>query len=262
MKIGLCTSVQQADIAAKTGFDYVEENVQNFLLAEAPDDRFAPMLKAAQNAPLPVAAANCFLPGALKCTGPAADLERIARYAGMTFRRAREVGMRFIVFGSGGSRQVPDGFDHAQAREQFLACLRRIAPLAGEQGIIIVIEPLNSKECNFINSLADGATLVEATNHPHVRLLADFYHMLKEGEDPNEIVVHGKWIQHVHVAEKEGRLAPGNSGEDFAPFLWALKRIDYKGAISYECGWKQFPEQAAGSLKGFRESVRQAGLIS
>ena len=260
MKIGLCTSVSQASIAAQAGFDYVEENVQSLLMAEAPDEAFAPALKTAQNAPLSTIAANCFLPGALKCTGPEVDLERIVRYAGTAFRRAHQVGIRFIVFGSGAARQIPEGFDHAQAREQFLACLRRIAPLAREHDVIIVIEPLHKKECNFINSLADGASLVEAADHPQVRLLADFYHMLKDGEDPNEIAVHGRWIQHVHVAEKEGRLAPGTSGEDFGPFLRALKQIDYRGAISYECGWKQFPEEAPASLKGFREDVRKAGL--
>ncbi len=261
MKIGLCTPVQQADIAAKVGFDYVEENVQNLLMAEAPDEAFAPILKAAQNAPLPTIAANCFLPGALKCTGPVVDLERIVRYAGTAFRRARQVGMRYIVFGSGGSRQIPEGFELAQARDQFLTCLKRIAPLAEENDIMIVVEPLHKKECNFINSLAEGAWFVEAANHPHVRLLADFYHMLKDGEDPNEIVVHGKWIQHAHVAECEGRLAPGSGGEDFVPFLRALKQIDYKGTISYECGWKQFPEQAPESLKGFREQMSQAGFV-
>jgi sugar phosphate isomerase/epimerase len=260
MKIGLCFSVQQADIAANAGFDYIEENVQNLLVAEASEDTFATGLKMAQNAPLPIIAANCFLPGTLKSTGPDVDFDRIARYAATAFRRARQVGMRHIVFGSGGSRQIPVGFDRSKAHHQFLTVLHRIAPLAEKHGLTILIEPLHRQECNFINSLADGASFVETVNHPHVRLLADFYHMLKDGEDPYEIVVYGKWIRHVHIAEKEGRLAPGSSGEDLGPFLFALKKIDYKGAISYECGWKQFPEQAAGSLQGFRENVRQAGL--
>jgi len=260
MKIGLCTSVNQADLAAKAGFDYVEENVQALLMAEASDETFAPALKAAQSAPLPMIAANCFLPGALKCTGPEVDRERIIRYAETAFRRARQVGMRFIAFGSGASRQIPEGFDHAEAHEQFLTCLRHIAPLAQEHGITVVIEPLHKTECNFINSLAEGAVVIEAVNHPHIRLLADFYHMLKDGENLNEIIVHGRWIQHVHVAECEGRFAPGTAGEDFGPFLRALKQIDYRGAISYECAWKQFPEQAAASVKGFREDVRKAGL--
>ena len=261
MKIGLCLPVNQADIAATAGFDYVEENVQNLLMAEAPDETFAPGLKVTQDAPLPTIAANCFLPGAIKSVGPDLDLERIARYAGTAFRRARMIGMKYIVYGSAASRMIPDGFSRDQARDQFVAILKRIAPLAEEHNITIVIEPLHRAECNFINSVGEGAWFVEAVNHPNVRLLADIWHMLKDGEDPNEIVVHGKWIQHVHVAEKEGRMMPGSNGEDFGPFLRALKQIDYRGGISYEGNWKQFPEQVPRSLKGFREAVRAAGLV-
>lgn len=261
MKIGLCTSLTDASVAHDAGFDYIEENVQNLLVSEQPDEVFAPKLKALRGASLPVTAANCFLPGALKCTGPEVDSDRLARYANTAFRRARESGIRFIVFGSGGARQIPEGFSRAKARDQMLACLRRIAPLAEAQDVTIVLECLNQKECNFINSLAEGAALVEEVNHPHLRLLADIYHMTMDGEAPGEIVKYGRWLQHIHVAEKEGRQAPGTHGEDFGPFLRALKEIDYQGAISFECGWRSFPEQAAGCLKSFREQLGEAGLI-
>jgi sugar phosphate isomerase/epimerase len=261
MKIGSCLSIADAPAAAEAGFDYVEENVQNLLVPEQPDEVFAPKLKLRRGAPLPVLAANCFLPGALKCTGPEVDVERLARYAGTAFRRAREAGIRFIVFGSGGSRQIPEGFPRAEARGQFLAFLRRIAPLAEAQDVVVLIECLNRKETNFINALAEGAALVGEVGQPHLRLLADIYHMLVDGEAPEEIVKQGRWIQHVHVAEREGRQAPGTHGEDFGPYLRALKEIDYQGAISFECGWRSFPEQAAGSLKGFREQVHRAGLL-
>jgi sugar phosphate isomerase/epimerase len=260
MKIGLCTSVENASVAHDAGFDFVEENIQNLLVAEQPDDVFAPKLKAVHGASLPVIAANCFLPGALKCTGPDVDPERLDRYAETAFRRAKEAGTRFLVFGSGGARQIPDGFSHDRARDQFVAYLRRIAPLAEAQGVIIVLECLNKTECNFLNALAEGAAIVEEINHSHLRLLADIFHMRVDGEPASEIVTHGRLLHHVHVAEREGRFAPGTSGEDFGPYLRALKEINYQGAISYECGWKQFPEQAAGSVKGFREQLRQAGL--
>lgn len=157
MKIGLCTSVDQATTLAQAGFDYVEENVQSFLSPEEPENVFAPRLASAQSAALPVKAACCFLPGSLKCTGPSVDLERIARYADSAFRRARQVGINIIVFGSGGSRQIPEGFDRATALDQFIASVKLLAPLAEQHGVTVVIEPLNSRECNFINSLAEGA---------------------------------------------------------------------------------------------------------
>lgn len=261
MQIGICTSIENGAIAAKAGFEYLELNVQGFLVPEAPDETFAPNLKVAQTAPLPVIASNAFLPGTLKSTGPDIDLDRLARYAETAFARAKQSGMRYIVYGSGGARQIPEGFSRDEAARQFVTGLRRIAPLAEKHGVSIVIEPLNSKECNFINSLAEGAAMAEAADHPNIQLLADIFHMLVDGEAPDEIVKHGRWIRHVHVAEKEGRLAPGIGGEDFSPYLRALKAIDYRGGISFESGWKDFPTQAQGCQEYFRNQVRKAGLL-
>jgi sugar phosphate isomerase/epimerase len=250
MKVGICTSLEHASNLAAAGFDYIEENTQGFLVPEATDDAFKLKREMASHAGLPVSAANCFLPGALKCTGPDVNLPRLMRYAETAFRRAEQTGIRTIVF------------DSRTARDQFTSFATDIAPLAERCGVTIVIEPLNRKECNFINSLSDGAAIVEAVNHPHLRLLADLYHMSVEQEAPEEIIKHGHLLHHVHVAELEGRLAPGSSGEDFGPYLRALKKAMYKKDISFECGWKHFPEQAAGSLEEFRRQLRHAGLIA
>jgi sugar phosphate isomerase/epimerase len=260
MKIGLCTSFEQSPLLAKAGFDYVEEDVQSFLSPEEPDSVFTSRLAVSNGAELPITAACCFLPGKLKCTGPAADMEGIARYAEVAFRRAQQVGVGTIVFGSGGARQIPDGFDRAKALEQFIETVKHLAPLAERHRVTIVIEPLNSKECNFINSLAEGARVVEAVAHPQVRLLADIYHMLMDGEAAGEIITHGALLHHAHVAEREGRMAPGTSGEDFGPYLRALAKVGYRGSISFECGWKNLAEQAAASVSGFRAQMRCAGM--
>jgi sugar phosphate isomerase/epimerase len=260
MKIGICTSIDYVSVLTESGFDYIEENVQSFLIPEDSNEAFAAKLDLAKRGALPILAANCFIPGALKCTGPDVNPDRLARYAETAFRRAKQAGIHTIVFGSGGSRQIPDGFDRKVAHGQFTSFVRSIAPLAERHGVTIVIEPLNKKECNFINSLAEGAAIVEAVNHPHVRLLTDFYHMSVDGESSDEILKHGHLLHHVHVAELEGRFAPGTQGEDFGPYLRALKKVSYGKAISFECGWKQFPEQAANSLTEFRRQVFEAGL--
>ena len=260
MKIGLCTSIDNAALAADAGFDFIEENVQNLLVPEQPDEIFAPKLKALRVAPLPAIAANCFLPAALKCTGPEVDAARLDRYAATALRRARESGMRHIIFGSGGARQIPEGFPRAEAREQYLAFLRRLAPMAEAENVVVLIESLNKKECNFMNPLAEAAAFVEEVAHPHLLMMADTYHMSVDGEAPEEIVKYARWIQHIHIAELEGRAAPGTHGEDFAPFLHALKEINYQGGISFECIWQDLPAQAAGSLKSFRAQLRLAGL--
>ncbi|HEX4140277.1 MAG TPA: sugar phosphate isomerase/epimerase family protein [Candidatus Methylacidiphilales bacterium] len=260
MQLGICTSLDNAAAARAAGFDFIEEHIQKFLMAGEPDAAFEPGLRAARSSVLPIPAANCFLPGALKCVGPQVDRQRLLDYGATVFRRAHQAGICFIVFGSGGARAIPDGFPPAEARAQFLWLLRELGPLAQAHGVTVLVECLNPRECNFINRLAEGAALVAETGHPHVRLLADLYHMALSGAAPAEILTRGRWIEHVHVAETEGRAAPGTTGEDFTPYLRALAKISYRGAISFECNWKDLVTEAPASVKNFRGQLAAAGL--
>ena len=97
--------------------------------------------------------------------------------------------------------------------------------------------------------MKEGAEIVEAVNHPNIRLLCDIYHMLMENEPASEIIKYGKYIKHCHIAEKVSRTAPGTNGEDFIPYFRALKRIKYKGCVSIESGWDDFEKRLSPALQ-------------
>ena len=258
MQIGLCISAAQGDAYRNTGADFLEENVQGFLIPLQPDAEFAPKLAQAQASPLPVRTASLFLPGALKCVGPAVDLKAILRYADVAFSRAAQTGIEVIVFGSGGSRQVPDGFPPDQALEQFVDLLKRLGPLAQTHGVRLTVEPLSRGDCNLINTLDDGLAAVRQCDHPRVGLLADIYHMTQNGETPDAIVRAGSFLWHVHIAEHAKRTAPGVAGDDFDPFLRALRQIEYKGMISIECMGINSPDDAGRAVQELRRQLAAA----
>jgi len=237
------------------GGDYVEESVQGFLIPDRPDSEFREKAGAAAGSPLPVSACNSFLPGSLKSVGPDARHDEIAAYAGTAFRRAKETGVTTVVFGSSGSRSIPEGFDRAEARRQFVGLLRRLGPIAAAHGVVVAIEPLNRDECNFINTVAEGAAIVREAGHPNIRLLADIYHMLRENEGPEALVAAGPFLRHVHLAEKDRRTPPGLAGDDFRPYLWTLRRAGYAGDISIECRWDDLAAQLPAALKALREQL-------
>ena len=239
MKTGICMSPESLSTIPQPAFDFVEANVQAFLKPEQPDEAFRPNRTLAASLTRPVLAANCFLPGDLRVTGPGVDYGRLERYADVAFRRAAQIGIGVIVFGSGGARKLPEGLSREEGLAQFIEANRRIAPLAERHGITVVIEPLNRTECNFVNSLADGAQVVEAVNHSHIRLLTDFFHMLREEESPDEILRFGHLLHHAHLAEKAERTVPGVKGDDFRPFLSALKAVGYDRLISIEGNWSR-----------------------
>ena len=114
-----------------------------------------------------------------------------------------------IVFGSGGARNIPDNFSRGEAWKQLIDFGKRAAALAAANGITIVVEPLNRSECNVINSIGEGARLVEAVDHPNFQLLLDSYHFWLEDDSLSELERRLPMIRHVHVADKIGRAYPG-----------------------------------------------------
>jgi sugar phosphate isomerase/epimerase len=204
-------------------------------------------------------ASNCLLPASLKIVGPSVDTVALTRYAETIFRRAREIGMTIMVVGSAGARMIPEGWSAARAFEQYVETLRLFAPLAQAQGVTLVVEPLNRGECNLVNTIVEGAEAVRRADHPSVKLLVDLFHMLRNGESADDILRVGP-VYHAHLAEDKDRAAPGVNGEDFRPFLRALKKIGYNYRLTIECVWKTGAvHEAAPAIAALRAQLADAG---
>jgi len=254
--LGACSPLKNAEAIKAAGGNYVEESVGRFLNPNQTDAEWRKKLAEAKASPLPILACNNFIPGSLKSTGKDANHEGILQYVETAFKRAQQTGIKIIVFGSSGSRSLKDGFPKEKANDQFVALLKKMGPVAQPYGVTIVVEPLRRQECNFINTVVEGAAIVEKVNHPHVRLLFDIYHMLQNGEDPNDLRKVGHLLAHGHIAEREKRTAPGVMGDDFRPFFAALKAVGYPGRISIEGRWKN--EDLPKAYKVIREQARNA----
>ena len=257
-RIGICTNISNSAILLSAGYAYLEESARGFLVPAQPEEAFQKNLGLMKTSGIQIEACNSFLPGELKCVGPEIQHEAILQFAETAFRRAELTGIKTIVFGSGGSRKIPDGFSKSEAEKQFVDLCGKMAVLAKKYNVVISLEPLNSKECNFINSVTEGGEIVKKVNHPNFRLLADIYHMLMENEDPESLVIYGKYLYHIHIAEKEGRSAPGTHGEDFTAYFKALKKAGYTGRISLECSWSNLETQAPTALSAIRKQLNES----
>jgi sugar phosphate isomerase/epimerase len=257
-RIGICTGINNNGILAEAGYSYVEEAVRSFLIPAEDDTAFQGKLALLKESKLPVEACNNFIAGNLKSVGSVAVHDDILKFVEIALKRAEIAGVKTIVFGSGGSRSIPEGFSRDEAREQFISLCRKIAPIAGKYNVVISLEPLNKAECNFINSVTEGGEIVKAVDHKNFLLLADLYHMLRDKETPESIIKYGDLLYHTHLAENKDRAAPGVNKEDFTPFFKALKKVGYKGRMSIECNCKNIAEMAAPSIQ---EMKRQLALI-
>lgn len=229
MQFGICTNQSNASVAMQAGWDYLEENVQS-LLKGSEAVWSAPLIQA------PTPAANSMVPGGIPIVGPDVNHERLKCYMTHVLARADQIDLRTIVFGSGAARNVPDGFDRNKAVDQITDFLHLIAPIAAAHNIMIVIEPLNKGECNIINTVAEAMTYVKRVNHPNIQCLVDSYHFWLEDEPLANLESAMPWIKHVHVADRDGRVAPGESGtSDYKPFFKVIKQGGYDLRCSVEC---------------------------
>lgn len=251
----VCTSVANYPLVKAAGYTYVESNV-GYLMPDKSDAEFQEHLNEIEGLKAKIISCTGFIPGNLPLVGPETKQQEAVVWADSALRRAGMVNIPYIVLGSGRARSVPEGFSKEEATRQFISFCNQIAPLAEKYNVTVVIEPLNRAETNLINSLEEGALIVEAVNHPHVQLLCDIYHMMREDEPASEIVKYGKYIRHCHIAEKEERTSPGTKGDDFRPYFKALKQIGYKGCVSIEGRWKDFDKEIQPALLYMREQFR------
>lgn len=254
--LGACGSLADAATLARAGADFLEVSVQDFLaLGEENEGRFETNRVAVRESLPPVKNANLFLPGSLPCVGPAMDEQALLAYAQRAFERAGRAGIEGIVFGSGAARTIPDGFPVERVRGQFVRLLVKFAVLAERVGVTLFVEPLNTGECNFINTLAEAAELVTACGHPNVMLVADTYHLGFADEGPEVIRQHGDLLRHFHVADYPSRRFPGADGQSYRPWFEALRAVGYSGKISVECRWGNIADEAILAFANLRRDL-------
>jgi sugar phosphate isomerase/epimerase len=231
-RIGIFGGFDVLEDAKNAGFKFAEMTVGSLMPNDSEED-FAPSRKQFENAILPVEAFNCFLPGNLKSTGPDVDYTALEKYINCAVRRAGEIGASIIVFGSGGSRQVPEGFDMTEAWKQ----LEKTATIAGTAGakynVTIVMEPLG-KECNIMKKVAEGIEMTDRLNMPNLKTLADLYHMMHAHEDYEIIRTDGGKLGHVHLCGMKIEGYEGGYPFDYDQFFSYLKSSGYTGRISME----------------------------
>ena len=203
---------------------------------------------------MPTPVGNLFLPGRPQGGGARRSTRR-PRWTtcGKAFDRAAKLGLKVIVFGSGGSRKVPDGFSKDEAWKQLVDFAKRIAPEAKKRRIVVAVEPLRKQETNIINTAAEGLAWVQAVGHPNFQLMVDFYHLASEKEDPAILVKARKELRHIHIANPNGRVFPQSAEEyDYSGFFDNLRKIKYQGGISVEGRAKDFDVEAPKALAFLR----------
>lgn len=233
-RLGIVAPLEQDSLVYASGFRMLGESVGRMLSPSLTEAQFQQNLERIKKAKCKVLLCNIFFPGSIKIAGPSVDETRVLSYADTVLSRAKSAGLRFIILGSGGARRIPEGYDAVKAQTDFVLLCRKLAMVAGKYGITIALESLQAAETNFLVSLNSAAQVVRAVDHPNFKLNADIFHMSRGDESPQSIVDAADVLAYCEIAEKESRSFPGVKGDDFKPWLRALRKAKYRGYIFIE----------------------------
>ena len=261
---GVCCSPDDAKLLASVGYDFFENAVAPALGPEKDAEWWKKQRDMLISLPIPLRSCNGFIPGKFRLTGPKADHGPALDYAETALRRAEEVGVKTVVFGSGGARNVPGDICGPREQapqpergvEQFAEFCRLLCDRVKDlRTVTVVIEPLRPNESNIINYVWQGVQICEEVDSPRLGQLADIFHMMMGRESAESIVRADGLLKHCHIASYGTRQFPGSDPATvsrFAPYFDALRAIGYTGGVSCECGWgeaKDFGKNLETALK-------------
>ena len=150
---------------------------------------------------------------------------------------AKKLNCKHLVGLSGNERtDIP----RDQQTENVIACLKRLAPIAEENKVTIVLEALNTlvdHEGYFVSRTDHTMQILKAVNSPNVKMLFDIYHQqITEGNVIRNLTENIDRIGHFHVADNPGRKEPGTGELNYKKIFEAIASTKYDGFVALECG--------------------------
>ena len=239
MRLGICTSDEYSSAAKSAGFNYIEQALVPIAAMNKTE-----LSQYAAGSAVPTLACNCFFDrDAHRLVGENVDYALLERYIRKALKNAAQLGCKSAVLGSGHGRRIPDGFDRTKALAQFKHVAELSGDIAKEYGITIAVEPLNYRETNLLNTVAETAAFVRGVGMDNVGVTADFYHIVQTGEGWDGLYQNAELIRHIHICHPDTRMMPKpGDGFDYIEFKRILTQIGYNGLVSVE-GLSQNPEQ-------------------
>ncbi|MBK5291213.1 MAG: TIM barrel protein [Acidobacteriia bacterium] len=138
----------------------------------------------------------------------------------------------------GSAAPLPEHLSAAQKMESVAEALMAASELARGSGVVMVLEPLNTRLDHpgyFLDRSGPGFELVRQLNSTHAKLLYDVYHMALMGEDVCAVVsANIGSIGHVHIADMPGRHEPGTGVIDYQALRETLREKGYQGSVGME----------------------------
>lgn len=139
-----------------------------------------------------------------------------------------------MVFGSPMSRNLVEGSTYEDAFKRSVEVFSEMSAECVKFGGTIALEPLATKETDFMFTAQQGIDICKAVDSKHCRLHLDVKAMSDEDKTIDQIIRDSaEWIEHFHANDPNLR-GPGTGDVKYEPIYEALRDINYDKWVSIE----------------------------
>lgn len=132
---------------------------------------------------------------------------------------------------------VPPGVGHTTAFALYAANLAWAAEQAAQAGVRIALEPINHRDMPgfLLNTVAQGAAVVEALGRDRAGLQFDVYHcQVTEGDLTRRLEAHMPLVAHIQIADVPARHEPGTGEIGWEHVFRTIDALGYAGWVGCE----------------------------
>lgn len=228
MKIGCCAPLSKRCDLARLGFDFIEIQATELLLANS------------------VTHVNRFLTGEENIYN---NLSWAKKRAEVVIKQAIENGVKIITFGSGRARMLSGRQMRQEEEQAWRALLTYMDQKA--QGVIIALEPLTREETNFINTGAEAARWIREMGLENFGITIDSYHYFKEQSLLDELEPYRELIVHAHISDKSQSMPKAIKGRlrDYVRLVHDLGVDLSLETVPFEVPYAGFVDEVRGSFR-------------
>lgn len=162
---------------------------------------------------------------------------------------AKELGCKQLITQAGDDTKEERSIQHQSLVEGLKLC----APLLEENGITLLVEPLNTRVDHagyYLYSSDEAFEIIDQIGSPNFKVLFDIYHQqIMEGDIISRVSKNIDKIGHFHLAGVPGRNELHYGELNYHYILKAIASLQFEGYIGLEYFPKEQPEKGIKQIK-------------
>lgn len=218
---------------SQAGFDFVELSLRT--IEDVNPDQLKDLLQKSELEISAIATGQaCLFDSLCLCSPDYEQRQRSIDHFKRMILFAKEIGTSRVIIGGIRGRLSGTPDQQMLQYEYGVDSIRKCALWAADNGITLLIEPINRYEANWILTAQEGMDILKEINVPSAKLLLDTFHMnIEERSIKNALTNTGEKLGYVHLADNTRR-APGQGQTNFIEILNTLYEIGFTGPIISE----------------------------